>query len=698
MKENSICNKIRKSIVTYPFFWFAFILILGKQLIAAKLPIYIIPNNVYDDQLMVFLADDFLRLNWLGEYNCNTLVKGMAFPALLACIKGLGLSYISTMSMIYSLSCLFFTVVVKDLFKRKYVPYVMFTVLLFNPVSMASWTLQRVYRNGITMAQVLVIFACFFAIYIRRNKPAKKLAGWAVLAGFTISMMWNTREDGIWIMPFIIVVTLVLLGWTIWSVYHNLSIGLSVGKLKKFKYVFNKACVSKLIVIILPLFIFWGGNQVISAINYAVYGIYTTNEVNDSNFTDVMKSIYAVKPNEEILYVSVTREKLDRIYEVSPTLNSIHDYMEASMNAWAHNDRHGEDNQVEDGWFFWALRGAVSDAGYYSDAKTANAFYKAVSEEIEKALDEGKLERQATMPSALMSPWREGYTEQLLDAAADITELTTGFTDVETRQNISKDNGSGEIHIYENLTNNTALHDTVELIGWYFPKEEKDIIVKIIDNEGMVYAQPQLAGSQDVYDKYVQSGSANETAKQCRFPLTVNDYVPDKNRKLYVQILDAKTETEIDKIELEGIVEQNETANGFYGIEKFTAPDNLFAISKPAVDICNIIADVYRAIGHPMAVIGVIAYLLITIYWIITLFNKKARKNKESFTTMWLFLTAILLSYVVLMCGVSYNHIASCNSIFYMYLSGTYPLIIAFWSMAVCFVLDKIPFKLKKNK
>ena len=30
-------------------------------------------------------------------------------------------------------------------------------ILLFNPVSYAWWTLQRVYRNGITLAQVLII-------------------------------------------------------------------------------------------------------------------------------------------------------------------------------------------------------------------------------------------------------------------------------------------------------------------------------------------------------------------------------------------------------------------------------------------------------------------------------------------------------------------------------------------------------------
>lgn len=698
MKELSIWGKLRKSITAYPFLWFAMLLIIGKQLVAARIPIYIIPNNVYDDQLMVKISHDFLCGRWLGDYDCNTLVKGMMFPALLAVIKGLGFSYVSAMTMIYSLSCLFFTFVIKDLFKKKFVPYVIFTVLLFNPVSVASWTLQRVYRNGITMAQVLVIFACFFALYIRRNKPARKLIGWAVLAGLTIFMMWNTREDGIWIMPFVIVVTLVLVGYTVWYAYHNVRTGSTIGKLKRFKLSITKPNVAKIIVMFLPLIILWGGNQIISAMNYAVYGIYTTNEVNSSNFTKVMKSIYAVKPEEDIQYVSVTREKLDRIYKVSPTLNSIKDEMEASMDAWAHNDRHGADKEVEDGWFFWAFRGAVADAGYYSDAKTANEFYKKVSEEIEKALDEGKLERQPTMPSALMSPWREGYTEQLIEASIDIVELTTGFTDVETNQNISIDNGSGEIHMYENMANNTSLHDMVEVIGWYFPKDGREFAVKIVDNKGNVYAQPQLTGSEDVYKDYADTEYANDTMKQCRFPAEINDYIPDDGLKLCVSILDAESEEEIDRIELNGICGETETSNGFYSIEKLTEPDDLFAITRPAVKVCNMFTKAYKTLGHPLAIIGVIAYLLITIYWIITLFYKKAHANRERFTTMWLFLTSVLLSYVVLMGGVAYNHIASCNSIFYMYLSGSYPLLIIFWSMAICFIVDRISFKGRRGR
>ena len=51
---------------------------------------------------------------------------------------------------------------------------IIFIILLFNPVSYASWTLQRVYRNGVTLAQVLFIFGGYFAVFLKRKENIKK--------------------------------------------------------------------------------------------------------------------------------------------------------------------------------------------------------------------------------------------------------------------------------------------------------------------------------------------------------------------------------------------------------------------------------------------------------------------------------------------------------------------------------------------
>ena len=52
------------------------ILILLKIYLISVQPINYIPENIYDDALMLEQADSILQGKWLGKYNSLTLVKG----------------------------------------------------------------------------------------------------------------------------------------------------------------------------------------------------------------------------------------------------------------------------------------------------------------------------------------------------------------------------------------------------------------------------------------------------------------------------------------------------------------------------------------------------------------------------------------------------------------------------------------------
>ena len=55
---------------------------------------------------------------------------------------------------------------------------------------------------------------------------------------------------------------------------------------------------------------------------------------------------------------------------------------------------------------------------------------------------------------------------------------------------------------------------------------------------------------------------------------------------------------------------------------------------------------------------------------------------------VWLVLSALLASYFVLLGGISYSEISGWNAILYWYLSGAYPVMIAFEGMAVLFLVQ----------
>ena len=120
-------------------------------------------------------------------------------------------------------------------------------------------------------------------------------------------------------------------------------------------------------------------------------------------------------------------------------------------------------------------------------------------------------------------------------------------------------------------------------------------------------------------------------------------------------------------------------------------------IKEKIVNRINKVTDIYQQIFPTLAILGALCYLVITIKLVIN-FIKKI-KDKINFD-IWLILTSILLSYVVLIGGVSYNQVSAVESGYYMYRSGGYPLIISFVMIAIAFIVDRIitVYKNKSNK
>lgn len=565
-------KKIKDFFRSFKKHWFIIAIIIFailRILLVDNIPIVAFPSQVYDDDLMLKLAENIRAGNWLGEYNSDTLVKGPFFPFLLAMINYLGISYIHAMSLCYTLSCLYFVYTIKDLLKSKVSLFVIYLLLLFNPVSYAFWTLQRVYRNGITLAQVLLIIGSMFAVYQRRDGKIKNMLPFAIVGGITLATLWLTREDGIWILPFIITVIMI----TIVSMIVK-----SRNEDKKIQLA--KTILTKIVIVLLPMILLYTSLNIIRGINQHYYDVNIYNEISDGYFGKVIKIMYSVKTDEDIEYVTVTRKKLKLLYEQSETLNSIKDELEASVSAWDGADRKPGDGQVEDGWFWWALKGAVYEKGMYQNAKTANDFYKKIYDEINQAIKEGKLETQISMPSNLMSPWKSEYLTKLPIEMAKTSWYIANFNEVET---VNRESEPGARR-YEAFTQNIAIHTTQE------------------------------AGTPDIVAHYT------------------NRYVRRLNR----------------------------------------------------------ISKIYQTLGVAITVLSLVAYITITIRLIRT-------KDRKSVIDVWLLLTGIGCSLIVLIAGVSYNQITACFSRYYMYLSGAYPLLISFWGISICSVAEWLKKKIEER-
>lgn len=424
-------NRIVTFLRKHWFIIFIVVLSILKQIITLNIPLY--ANGT--DLSFVKLAENIINGNWLGEYTVDTLTNGIGFSLFLAIINCVGISYMSALTLLYSFSCLIFICSIKDLFKTKkskiYLS-ILYTALLFNPVSFSVNTFQRVHYNALIVSQILIIFGGFIALILRRDEEIKKILPWSILTGVGLLCFWNTAQNNVWIIPFIIIIAFILIGKEV------------------FKKIKSKESLNynKIIVFAIPIILLIISNIIISFINYTYYGTYTTNELNDSSFTDAIKAIYSVKSEDNIEYVSVSREQLKEMYEISPTLASVSDILEMKIDEWSYvlsND--SENKEIRDEWFYIVLRNSVSDSGYYENAQKANLFYKQIADEINDAIKKGQVETQTIMPSILMSPWHaeneyfiqliEKYTQSEIyiteykELVAAAIESETNFNDTE---------------------------------------------------------------------------------------------------------------------------------------------------------------------------------------------------------------------------------------------------------------------------
>lgn len=655
---------------------------LLKQFFVYNLPIMAVPKGIHDDWIMVHQAETLRNGQWLGEYNDLTLTKGMFFPLYLAVCNFFHLSYLNITSLCYTVSCMLFVYGLRPLLKKMWTMGLLYLALLWNPISYSMQAFQRVYRNSISYIQVLLIFGGFLAMYFRRKGPLRKQIIWMLSATLGTVSFFYTREDAIWVAPFLLVFLAVYLG-SILGLWR---------KTRENKYI------GKGILVLVPFLCLWLTGQLIASQNENYYGIRTTNELQDSGFAKMYRSMMAVKPNEDIPGVTLTREKITRMCDACPTLKELEPYIQSSKEYWAGPEGNADTWEVRDGWEFWILRTALAQAGYYKNGTMANKICLQIRDELEASMDKGLLERQATMPSTYMSPWREGYLGDLFCALGRAVAYTITYEEMETLIYLySEPDENGGNLLFEKMTGDKTVwyeSNMIEMAGWYVAYEGMEgVTLQAETSKGEILGIVEFSDSEDIASYLESQGRNVSGAEKCRFHLKL--YVEDKTQPVYLKAY--QEEKLLDTYELSSNVEEMETENSCLNLDWYwDVPERhglLADINYKGV-ILNGVRQVYRYSGGVLAVFGLAAWLVMSI-WLL--------RGQKNLLDEWLALTSLLFSYLVLLGGISYSEISGWNAILYWYLSGAYPLMIGFEVLSLIFfgrvvVERKVTGKLKGER
>lgn len=352
------------------------------------LPVAVLAGAGHDDAWFWLRARAMASGGWMGGYDQFTLMKGSGYPLFLAVNRASGLSLMTSQALLYSVACLLLGAAIYRISARPWLSLLLVLAMQWHPMAL-SWV--RVVRDNIAAGQALLALACLLHLLFV-PQSAKRPWLWAALSGWVLAWMWTTREDGIWILPGVAILFLAR--------------GLQVWRDREARW---RLAIGGLLVAL----VFAGWLALVATANGIKYGEFATVDVKESAYKDAISALQRVRVGEPVPYVPVPWKVREAVYAVSPAFARLRPGLEDTLQGWTEPGCSIYPQTCGDyagGWFMWALRDAVAAVGGYASAPEADAFYRQLADEVDRACDDGRLNCVCNvvglMPQVTNAQWK----------------------------------------------------------------------------------------------------------------------------------------------------------------------------------------------------------------------------------------------------------------------------------------------------
>lgn len=362
-----------------------------------------------DDGLMISLAENIAKGDWFGTYGPLTLSKHSFFAVWLAFVHITGIPFTAANAVLWCACCAFCVWAFSPVIKQNFAKLFVFVLLVYNPAQTAQFT-TRIYRDSIFPALCLVFFSAFAAAALRYNHSVKKIIGICAVCGLFAGLIYLTREDGIWIVPFWIAAVVIT------------AIILFVKK--------DKSKVKKSIsLLFVPILVFGAVISSYCYMNYIHYGRFIISDFTQGEFKDAYGAMLSIKQEEKVDSVAVTYDVIQKLYEQVPSFSLLKEYMESEKIVNSYMDK--SLNQFKGGSLYWAIRICAGQAGMYDSPQKAKEYFETMYREILTAIEDGRLETDKPVKSSLNPSVDFSYTADTIKEAFNSIKAVFGFEQCE---------------------------------------------------------------------------------------------------------------------------------------------------------------------------------------------------------------------------------------------------------------------------
>jgi hypothetical protein len=348
-------------------------------------------NQPYDDYWFIFTAR---RTIWGGHYTNLSFAQLQMFALWLEGVCAIGVPARLGLDLWWLGGAAYLAFAIRRLCANTWPAVLLFVFLAFHPYSIALF--DRALSENLMASLVTIALAAFVDVWNFRvdgPRPSTYRQRLSIAVGaLAFAAAYHTRKEGI--------VLLAPLGFlALWSLVHRtLWWGRARGALG-------------IGIIAIPLIATIAVGLVISARNFEQWGIFARYELAAPGYGRAIQALNAIDPQGPTpKWVTVTAATRARAYEVSPTFRELKPFLDGPMTAVVLAQtklNSGVEGEIGNGWFYWTLRDAASLAGWHVDARTAEAHYNAMADEIDRAFERGTLPRRLVLIPFVDPDWHK---------------------------------------------------------------------------------------------------------------------------------------------------------------------------------------------------------------------------------------------------------------------------------------------------